>query len=95
MKLRSLLPTLMIIALGACESPDQASETMAPATEVIEAPVTEVLTEEEAAEIEALNTAMSSGDFYKDKHKADETIAKSAALQTDLDEAYKRWEQLE
>jgi thiol:disulfide interchange protein DsbA len=57
MKLRYLLLTFMIISLGACESPDQATENTAPATEAVEAPVTEVLTEEEAAEIEALNTA--------------------------------------
>ncbi len=47
------------------------------------------------ADIEALNAAMSSADFYKDKHKADETIAKSAELQKELDAAYKRWEELE
>jgi thiol:disulfide interchange protein DsbA len=57
MKLRYLLLTFMIISLGACESPDQATENTAPATEAVEQPVTEVLTEEEAAEIEALNTA--------------------------------------
>jgi thiol:disulfide interchange protein DsbA len=57
MKLRYLLLALMIIALGACESPDQATEDTAPATETAEEATTETLTEEEAAEIEALNTA--------------------------------------
>jgi thiol:disulfide interchange protein DsbA len=57
MKLRYLLLTFLIIALGACESPDQATEDMAPATEAAEEAPAEVLTEEEAAEIEALNTA--------------------------------------
>jgi thiol:disulfide interchange protein DsbA len=57
MKLRYLLFAFMIIALGACESPDQATEDTAQATQAVEEPLTEVLTEEEAAEIEALNTA--------------------------------------
>ena len=57
MKLRYLLLAFMIIALSACESPDQATEATAPVTETVDEPATEVLSEEEAAEIEALNTA--------------------------------------
>ncbi|MCP4000693.1 MAG: thiol:disulfide interchange protein DsbA/DsbL [Gammaproteobacteria bacterium] len=57
MRLHYLLLTFMIIALGACESPEQTTEDKAPTIEIIEEPATEVLTEEEVAKIEALNTA--------------------------------------
>jgi thiol:disulfide interchange protein DsbA len=74
MKLRYLLLTFMIISLGACESPDQATENTAPATDAVEAPVTEVLTEEEAAEIEALNTAGETEEVIEESADEDQQI---------------------
>ncbi|MFK7996234.1 MAG: ATP-binding cassette domain-containing protein [Granulosicoccus sp.] len=45
--------------------------------------------------IEAIHEAMNNADFYKDKVKADEVIKDSEKIQTALDQAYARWEELE
>jgi len=47
------------------------------------------------ADLAALQEAMGKTDFYKDKRKADETIDQAALIQTKLDDAFVRWEELE
>ncbi len=47
------------------------------------------------ASIASIHTAMNSANFYDDKQKADKSIKKAETLQTQLDKAYVRWEELE
>lgn len=43
----------------------------------------------------ALHQKMNESDFYTDKHSADAIIQEAQKLQSDLDQAYVRWEELE
>ena len=54
----------------------------------------EAISELEAS-IASIHSAMNSSSFYDDKHKADKSIKNAETLQTQLDKAYVRWEELE